>query len=56
MGAKFSRRTIDEIREDVNRAVMLDHFLTAEGIGTAGTFKEAHRKARGLLDTIASEG
>jgi len=26
MGAKFSRRTIDEIREDVNRAVMLDHF------------------------------
>ena len=44
---------MDEIKEDVRRAVVLDRFLTEEGIATAGTFEEAYRKARGLLDRVA---
>ena len=53
MGARFSRRGIGEIKEDIRRAVILDRFLTGEGIATAGALEEAYRKARGLLDRVA---
>jgi hypothetical protein len=49
MGARFSRRAIEEVREDVRRAAALDRFLAAEGVTTAGSFDEAYRKARALL-------
>ena len=53
MGARFSRRSIDEIKEDVRRAVILDRFLAREGITTASTFEAAYGKARGLISKVA---
>jgi hypothetical protein len=55
MGARFSRRSIDEVRQDVARAVALDCLLADEGILSAGTFDEAYGKARALLATMAKE-
>jgi hypothetical protein len=51
-GAQFSKRSIEEIKEDVRRAVVLDRFLAQEGIGTATTFEGAYSKARTLLSRV----
>jgi hypothetical protein len=49
---KFSRRDLDEVREDINRARALDEYMLANGIGDAGYSNNDYVRANELSARI----
>lgn len=52
LGAKYSRRTLEEVKADIDRAKALDDLLFDHGIGTGFGGGNEYRKAAELIDTI----
>ncbi|MCX7679355.1 MAG: radical SAM protein [Spirochaetes bacterium] len=52
LGAKFSRRSIEEIKRDVDRAKAIDDALYAYGIGDGISLGAEYRKAHELINRI----
>ncbi len=52
LGARYSRRTIDEVREDVRRAAALDDYMFSEGIGNPVFSTADFDRAAGLAGKI----
>ncbi|HQO02630.1 MAG TPA: radical SAM protein [Spirochaetota bacterium] len=52
LGAKYSRRTLDEVKADIDRAKALDDLLFDHGIGTGFGGGNEYRRAAELIDTI----
>lgn len=56
LGAKFSRRTIEEIKRDVDRAKAIDDVLYAHGIGDGLSMGSEYRRTAELINRINSYG
>ncbi len=56
LGAKFSRRSIDEIKADVDRAKAIDDVLYAHGIGDGISTGSEYRRTAELINRIRSFG
>lgn len=56
LGSKFSRRSLDEVKCDVDRAKAIDDLLYAHGIGTGVLGGSEYRRAAELINRIRSMG
>ncbi|MDY0188061.1 MAG: radical SAM protein [Syntrophus sp. (in: bacteria)] len=56
LGARFSRRSLDEIRRDIERARQLENWMLARGIGTNGYTRADYEKLPGLAEEIRRTG
>jgi len=53
-GASFSRRSIEEVKRDVDRAKMIHALLMEYGIGAGGSIQNSYQEAAGLIEKISA--
>lgn len=53
-GASFSRRSIEEVKRDVDRAKMIHTLLMEYGIGAGGSVQNSYQEAAGLIEKISA--